>query len=388
MAQSASRLKDEFLATVSHELRTPLTSILGWARLLGGGALDPSKRENAYRVIERNANAQAQLIEDLLDTSRITSGQMRLDLTPLDLTRVIDLAVESLRPALELKNIRLRRLAPSQAIHLRGDAARLQQVIWNLLSNAVKFTPSGGRVDVAVARRGAHVVLSVTDDGQGIAPEFLEVVFDRFKQVEGGITRAQGGLGLGLAITRHLVELHGGSIRAHSAGKGRGASFRVELPCGEAGPDEPSSRRSDSDPLRFRAAAVLEDLAILVVDDDADTRELLLEALQDCGARARGAASAAEALDAVARDRPDVLLSDIGMPGEDGYALIRRIRTLPASEGGAIPAAAITAYTRSEDRSLALEAGFQLHLAKPLDPSALIAAVVSLSKMATATRQL
>jgi CheY-like chemotaxis protein len=243
-------------------------------------------------------------------------------------------------------------------------------------------------VELEVARRDEHVLLTVTDNGQGIAPEFLDVVFDRFKQVEGSITRAQGGLGLGLAITRQLVELHGGSIRAHSAGRGRGASFSIELPCSERRLDVAPIKKTDTGPLRFNAALVLENLAVLVVDDDADTRELLLEALEGCGARARGAASAAEAFDVVERDCPDILLSDIGMPGEDGYALIRRIRTLPPARGGAIPAAALTAYTRSEDRSLALDAGFQLHLAKPLDPSALIAAVVSLSQMAAASKQL
>jgi CheY-like chemotaxis protein/signal transduction histidine kinase len=384
VAQSASRMKDEFLATVSHELRTPLTSILGWSRLLVAG-LDPSKHENAYRVIERNANAQVQLIEDLLDTSRITSGQMRLDLQPTDLARVIDQAVESLRPALEMKNIELGRSQSSAPLVIRGDAARLQQVIWNLLSNAVKFTPAGGHVSVEVSQQDGQVSVTVADDGLGIAPESLDLIFDPFKQADGGITRAQGGLGLGLTISRQLVELHGGSLGARSAGKGRGAAFTIALPFAEARPG-PAQKKEQSNPHHRKPSRELEDVAVLVVDDDADTRELLLEALHGCGARARGAASAAEAFEAVASERPDILLSDIGMPDEDGYALIRRIRTLPAAQGGAIPAAAITAYTRSEDCSLAIDAGFQIHLSKPVDPSALIAAAVRLSRMATVAR--
>jgi CheY-like chemotaxis protein/nitrogen-specific signal transduction histidine kinase len=388
LAQEASRAKDEFLATISHELRTPLTAILGWARMLMGG-LPTAKRELAYRVIERNANAQTQLIEDLLDTSRIISGQMRLDLQPLELDRVIDRALESLKPALEHKRIAVVRSPPSKGLRIQADPGRLQQVIWNLLSNSVKFTPAGGHIEILVAPRGTHVVLTVTDDGQGIDPAFLDFVFERFKQSEGAITRAQGGLGIGLAISRHLVELHGGTIAAHSGGKGRGACFTVELPIGEVRAEpaaelKPEKKRSD--PFHFRVSAELSNVDVLVVDDDADTRELLLEALEGCGARARGAASAAEAFAAVSVARPDVLLSDIGMPGEDGYALMRRIRNLPPARGGTIPAAAITAYARSEDRSLALDAGFQLHLTKPIDPSALIEAVVSLTRMGSSVR--
>jgi signal transduction histidine kinase/CheY-like chemotaxis protein len=381
LAQNASRMKDEFLATVSHELRTPLTAILGWARLLTGG-LATSKREHAYRVIERNALAQAQLVDDLLDTSRITSGQMRLDLQPTDVTRIIDQATESLKPALELKQIRLRRSGPVGPINLHADAARLQQIIWNLLFNAVKFTPTGGHVQIRVALREAQVLVSVADDGQGIAPEFLDLVFDRFKQADAGITRAQGGLGLGLSITRDLVELHGGRISVQSEGQGRGATFTVELPVLKATPEDLPASAPETQPARLRVPLELADVAVLVVDDDEDARELIIEALVGCGARARGAASAAEALLAVRRDRPDILLSDIGMPGEDGYALIRHIRTLAPGEGGSIPAAAITAFSRNEDRLLALDAGFQLHLAKPIDPGALVAAVLSLREMA------
>jgi CheY-like chemotaxis protein/signal transduction histidine kinase len=384
VAQSASRLKDEFLAMVSHELRTPLTSILGWARMLVAG-LAPEKLENAYRVIERNANAQVQLIEDLLDTSRITSGQMRLDRQDIDLCDLIETAADSLRPALQLKNIALRLPPRGEACRVHADAARLQQVIWNLLSNALKFTPAGGHVEVALERRGEQVVLSVEDDGQGIAGDFLELVFEPFKQVEGGITRAQGGLGLGLAISRQLIELHGGTIRVSSAGEGCGSRFSVELPSLEA-PSEISELEAPAAGAPLRASSELENVTILVVDDDADTRELLIEALHCCGAKVRGAASAAEAFELVARERPDILLSDIGMPSEDGYALMRRIRRLPLAQGGAIPAAAITAYTSAEDRSLALDAGFQLHLCKPIIPSALIEAAVSLSQMASTAR--
>jgi CheY-like chemotaxis protein/signal transduction histidine kinase len=385
IAQDASRMKDEFLATVSHELRTPLTAILGWARLLSGGLAAP-KCEHAYQVIERNARAQAQLIEDLLDTSRIISGQMRLELKITDLTRIIDQAVESLKPTLELKNIQLRRVVPKIPIRIRADAARLQQIIWNLLFNAAKFTPSGGHVEIAVEQREAHVQVSVTDDGQGIEPEFLEFVFDRFKQAEGGITRAHGGLGLGLSITRHLAELHGGSISVHSEGKGRGAAFKVQFPLTPALVESTPPRAPEPRRRASHHSSEIADVAVLVVDDDDDARELMLEALLGYGARVSGAASVAEALAAVAQQRPDVLLSDIGMPGEDGYSLIRRIRTLAPCDGGTIPAAAITAYNRSEDRLLALDAGFQLHLAKPIDPSDLVATVVSLRRMAAGAK--
>jgi CheY-like chemotaxis protein len=385
IAQDASRMKDEFLATVSHELRTPLTAILGWAHLLSGG-LANAKREHAYQVIERNARAQAQLIEDLLDTSRIISGQMRLDLKLTDLTRIVEQAAESLKPTLELKNLQLRRVLPGAPIRIRADAARLQQIIWNLLFNAAKFTPTGGNVEIRVEPCDSHVTVWVTDDGQGIEPEFLPFVFDRFKQAEGGITRAHGGLGLGLSIARHLAELHGGSISVQSEGKGRGAAFEVQLPLTTDPVEAAPSRTPEVSRRRLHPASEIADVAVLVVDDDDDARELMLEALVGHGARVSGAASAAEALAVVAEERPDILLSDIGMPGEDGYSLIRRIRTLAPCDGGTIPAAAITAYNRSEDRLLALDAGFQLHLAKPVDPSDLVAAVVRLRRMAAGTK--
>ncbi len=383
-ARNESRAKDEFLATVSHELRTPLSSILGWARMLKKG-VEASKREHAYNVIERNAVAQAQLIEDLLDTSRIISGQMRLDLQTANLSTLVDTAVESIKPALELKNISLKRSLPESPVLVRADAARLQQVIWNLLANAAKFTPSGGHIEIEVAQQDSDLRLSVSDDGQGIPAEFLAFVFDRFRQAEGTIARSYGGLGLGLAISRHLVELHGGRIRVESEGQGRGARFTVELPsvAPQAAERPPHGESQSSHP---RPISELADVAILVVDDDADTRELLLEVLANCGANARGVSSAAEAFAAVAEYHPDILLSDIGMPGEDGYALMRRLRTLPAVQGGAIPAAAITAYNRSEDRMLAFEAGFQLHVAKPIDLGELVAAAVSLSQMAAAAK--
>jgi CheY-like chemotaxis protein/signal transduction histidine kinase len=383
-AQDANRAKDEFLATVSHELRTPLTAVLGWARMLRQGVPE-AKREHVYAVIERNAAAQAQLIEELLDTSRIISGQMRIDLQPLELSRVIDAAVESLKPALELKNIELIRSSSEPRIQIRADAARLQQVVWNLLSNAVKFTPSGGQIEIRIEARETHVALSVADNGQGIEPEFLDFVFERFRQADGKITRSHGGLGLGLAISRHLVELHGGTIRVASEGKDRGSVFTVELPNADAAASQ-SPRKRDSTPTKFRDVPALANIDVLVVDDDADTRELLLEVLEGCGAHARGVASAEEALAAVARERPDVLLSDIGMPGDDGYALIRRLRTLAPQDGGTIPAGAITAYSRAEDRSLAIDAGFQLHVAKPINLTEFVAAVVSLSQMAAGSK--
>jgi signal transduction histidine kinase/DNA-binding response OmpR family regulator len=384
-AQDANRAKDEFLATVSHELRTPLTSILGWARMLKKGVED-SRREHAYSVIERNAVAQAQLIEDLLDTSRIISGQMRLDLQTTDLSALIDTAIESIKPALELKNIKLRRFLPDGSVRIRADAARLQQVIWNLLSNAAKFTPPGGQIQINVVQQEARISISVSDDGRGISPEFLDFVFDRFRQADASITRSYGGLGLGLAISRHLVELHGGVIRVESEGKGQGAVFTIELPFVPAHASERTLANRDSRPSNPRAVSELANVSILVVDDDEDTRELLLEVLANCGAQARGAASAEEAFAEFAQFRPDILLSDIGMPGEDGYQLIRRLRTLPATQGGMIPAAAITAYNRSEDRMLAFDAGFQLHIAKPIDLAEVVAAAVSLSQMAAAAK--
>jgi CheY-like chemotaxis protein len=376
--RDASRMKDEFLATLSHELRTPLTAILGWARMLLTG-LPAVKHEQAFLVIERNALAQVRLIEDLLDTSRIISGNMRLELEPTDVIGVIDAALESAKPALELKRITLRRMTPVGNTTVLGDPQRLQQVIWNLLSNAIKFTPSGGQVTVAVAGSSGHVSISVADTGEGIEASFLDSVFDRFKQADGASTRSHGGLGLGLAITRHLVELHGGSISVHSAGKGRGSLFAVELPVGSvrlntsAAPALPAWKQDG-----------LVDVAVLIVDDDDDTRELLHTMLAACGMRVTVASSAAEALSALSASHQDVLLSDISMPGEDGYSLIRRLRALPAAQGGAIPAGAITAYSRAEDRAKTLNAGFQLHLSKPVDPAALITAVKTLKKLSPA----
>jgi CheY-like chemotaxis protein len=318
------------------------------------------------------------LIDDLLDTSRIISGNMRLELRPVDLSRVIDSALESARPALELKRIELRRVVPEPGPVVSGDPNRLQQIIWNLLSNAIKFTPPEGRVDITVAEDDRVVSVSVADTGDGIPAAFLGSVFDRFKQADGASTRKHGGLGLGLAITRHLVELHGGTISAESEGAGRGALFTLELPLA----NKRSAATSDLPAApTMKGNRELDGLAVLVVDDDDDAREVLMATLEQFGVAVSGAASAAEALTFLAARRPDVLLSDIGMPGEDGYALIRRLRALPVEQGGSIPAGAITAYARDEDRTLALQAGYQLHMAKPVDPTDLIEAVTALRRL-------
>jgi CheY-like chemotaxis protein/signal transduction histidine kinase len=378
-ANDASRMKDEFLATISHELRTPLTAILGWARMLTSGPAD-MRRDQAYRVIERNALAQARLIDDLLDTSRITSGHMHLDVERVNLARVIDATLESAKPALELKRLELRRRIPEPCPPVTGDPNRLQQVIWNLLSNAIKFTPAEGCVEIAVEQVAERVLLTVSDSGEGIDATFLGSVFDRFKQAESAITRTHGGLGLGLAIARHLVELHGGTVSARSAGKGQGSVFSVELPLALPGRYE-SQRPRAAQPRAVARSGALESVVVLVVDDDFDSRELIIAELQACGARVTTAASTAEALVNIAAHRPDIILSDIGMPGDDGYALIRRLRKLPSEEGGSIPAAAVTAYARAEDRAMALAAGFQLHVTKPIQPGTLMETVTALSKM-------
>ncbi len=385
-AEEASRLKEEFLATLSHELRTPLTSILGWARLLDADALDEANRARAVEAIARNAKAQAQLVDDLLDVSRIITGKLRLDVRPFDLGSVIEAVVESVRPAAEAKSIRLQVLLDPRAGGVSGDPDRMQQVAWNLLSNAIKYTPKGGRVQVRLERVNSHVEVTVSDTGQGISPQFLPFVFDRFRQADQSTGRAHGGLGLGLAIVRHLVELHGGTVRAESPGEGHGATFTVALPVMIA---HDRQRFLDGDVERRHPTAgadevldcppALDGLRVLIVDDEAGAREVLTAMLERCGAEVRSAASAGEALEAIEEQRPGVLVFDIGMPGEDGYWLIRRVRALPAERGGGTPAVALTAYARTEDRVRALTAGYQVHLAKPVEPAELIAAVASLA---------
>ena len=377
-AQRVNRVKDEFLATLSHELRTPLTAVLGWARLLRMGKLDEAARARAVEIIERNAEAQAQLIEDLLDVSRIISGKFRVEVCPVDLAAVIGAAIEAVRLAAEAKGIQLAARLESVP-PLSGDPTRLQQVVWNLLSNAIKFTPKGGRVEVRVARIDSQVEIEVTDDGQGVSAEFLPYVFDRFRQADGTSTRAHNGLGLGLAIVRHLVELHGGSVRAHSEGEGRGATFAVRLPVAAVRPRPFEDGRAE--PPRGATAAglrILGGLRVLVVDDETDARELVAAVLTEAGATVIVACSVAEAIAAVELCRPDVIVSDIGMPGEDGYSLIRRLRAMERSIGR-IPAAALTAYASVQDRTRALLAGYTSHLPKPIEPAELTAVVANLA---------
>jgi signal transduction histidine kinase len=372
-AEAASRTKDEFLAMLSHELRTPLTAMLGWAHLLRCGKLDEATAARGLGVLERSTRAQSQIIGDLLDVSRITAGKLRLEPRPTELGPALEAAVDAVRPAAAAKGIRLEVELDGAAGPVLGDPTRLQQVFWNLLANAVKFTPEGGEVGVRLARGGGQAVVTVRDTGVGVRPDFLAHVFERFSQADASTTRRYGGLGLGLAIVRHLVELHGGTVTAESAGEGRGATFAVRLP---ALPARPAAADGGAGRPPGRGAG---GLRVLVVDDEPNTREMLALVLSGCGAEVTTVASAREALEALPRVRPDVLISDLAMPGEDGYALIRRVRALPAEEGGRVPAVALTAYALAEDRARALSAGFQLHLPKPVDPAELAAVVENLA---------
>lgn len=385
-AERSSQMKDEFLATLSHELRTPLSAILGWAQVLRRGGKDEADRQRGLQTIERNARAQAQLIEDLLDMSRITSGKVLLDIQNLAPAGFLDAAIETVRPAADAKNIRLEKHYDADPGMVAGDPARLQQVVWNLLSNAIKFTPRDGQVAVELARRGDSVLITVRDSGAGIKPEFITHVFERFRQADASMTRRHGGLGLGLAIVKHLIEQHGGTVRAESAGEGMGSSFSIELPLAKAAPP---TRRSRAGLIGAQAPATpeltLRDLggvSVLVVDDDRDARELIARILTDCHARVRIAASAREAFDALRADLPDLLISDLGMPEVDGFELLSWVRSLGRDRGGLLPAVALTAFARSEDRLRALEAGFNSHISKPVEPSELIAAVASLVRPA------
>jgi CheY-like chemotaxis protein/two-component sensor histidine kinase len=387
-AEVANRAKDEFLATLSHELRTPLTAILGWARILRKEEVDEPTRVRGLEVIERNVQAQSRLIEDVLDVSRIITGKMQLNVRRIEMRGVIDAAIESVRPAAEAKKIDLVPVVEGPAA-IKGDAERLQQVVWNLLSNAIKFTPNGGRIEARLRTRGEQVDLEVTDSGKGIPSEFLPYVFDRFRQADSSSTRAHGGLGIGLALVRHLVELHGGNVSARSGGEGKGSTFAISLPV--AGP---AADPGDLAPVPAATVSrvsvtglpTLEGLRVLVVDDEADARDLIGVILRRRGAEVTAAASVAEALEAVERSRPDVLVSDISMPESDGYELIRELRQR-ASGSGAVPAVALTAYARSQDRERALASGFQLHLAKPVEPDDLILAVADLAGRGTAAHQ-
>jgi PAS domain S-box-containing protein len=385
-AKEVNRLKDEFLATLSHELRTPLTAILGWAGLLRSVKLDDETAANAIETIERNARSQKQLIDDLLDASRIITGKLRLEARPTPLAPVVEAAVESMRPAARSKGIELNVTLDGGALVVAGDPERLQQIVWNLLSNALKFTPREGRVEVALTREGGGALISVSDTGVGIAPEFLPLVFERFRQADASTTRAYGGLGLGLSIVRHLVGLHGGRVSAESEGVGRGATFRVRLPllpvADEGGGDAAGGAVSPlSSTAPGDAKQKLGGLRVLVVDDDPDTLLMLRKTLERDGAGVETRESVAAALGALA-DSPafDVLVSDIGMPVEDGYTLMRRIIERARERGVApLPALALTAYARAEDRDAALDAGFDAHVAKPVAPAELVAAVAKLA---------
>ena len=377
-AEESSRLKEEFLATISHELRTPLSAILGWARMLRMGQLSEENAAKALDTIERNARAQAQLVDDLLDVSRIITGKLRMDVQPADPNSFIEAAVEAVKPAADAKGVRLQKIMDTGLISIPGDPVRLQQVVWNLLSNAIKFTPRGGHVQIRSERVNSHLEIIVSDTGQGISADFLPHVFDRFRQADQKTSRHHGGMGLGLAIVRHLVEMHGGSVRANSEGEGRGSTFTVMLPITPVYQVDPSGVRvhpaaRDLLPAGDDCTDRLDGLRILVVDDEADTRELLKEGLQYCGATVSVAGSAAEALEALTTTQPDVLISDIGMPGVDGYDLIRQVRGLPREHGGKVPAIALTAYTRTEDRLQSLRAGYDMHVPKPVELAELVA---------------
>jgi len=372
----ANRMKDEFLATLSHELRSPLNAILGWAHLLGSRNFDAVTSARAIETIERNAKSQLQLIEDLLDVSRIIRGQLHLNVRPLELVAVIESAVDTVRPAADAKAIQLQAVLDPMAGQISGDAERLQQVIWNLLTNAIKFTPKGGRVQICLKRTNSHVEITVSDTGQGIAADFLPHVFDRFRQADSSITRSYSGLGLGLAIVRHLVELHGGIVRAESQGEGQGATFIVQLPLLE----EVRNEQVKSEDLEGPLPLTLEGLRLLVVDDNADARDLYQSLLEEYGAEVTAVASAREGIAALERLQPDVLVSDIGMPNEDGYTLIRQVRALKSERASQVPAVALTAYAREEDQQAALLAGFQKYLAKPVEPAELVEVIVNLAR--------
>jgi signal transduction histidine kinase len=376
-AEELSRLKDEFLATMSHELRTPLNAIFGWITLLRTRRLDEATQERALETIERNARAQKRLIEDLLDVSRIVTGKVALELVTVDPRRVVEAALETMHPAAQAKGLKILPLLDTGAGTVRGDFARLQQVVCNLLSNAIKFTDAGGHVEVCLARRNGEVEISVADSGQGIKPEFLPLVFDRFRQEDGSISRRHGGLGLGLAIVRHLVELHAGSVDAQSAGEGKGARFIVRLPVREA----TLMPRIMETPASGGMAtpSMLAGLRLLVVDDDPGARELISGMLAGYGAQVMVAEDGQGALKLLFAERPDVLIADLGMPEMDGYALIEQVRALDPDFGGKTPAVAVTAYASPQDRLRALQAGYQNHVAKPVEAEELAIVIASLA---------
>jgi signal transduction histidine kinase/CheY-like chemotaxis protein len=390
-AESANRLKDEFLATVSHELRTPLNAIIGWSEMLRGGALDEGTAARAIETIARNAESQAQLVEDILDVSRVITGKLRLNIGPVDAAAVINAAIDSVQLAAEAKGIRLEVVLDPSARRVFGDAGRLQQVVWNLISNAIKFTPRDGCVRVRLERaEDSNAQISVSDTGCGISPEFLPFIFDRFRQADGSSTRRHGGLGLGLAIVRHLVELHGGTVHAESAGEGSGSTFTIRLPLA---PEQERTKNRNRDAVSLRSDEAvslsdkplpsLEGVRVLLVDDDADGLQFLNLMLARQRATVQVAASVAEALEVLQWYRPDVLVSDLAMPDEDGCALIRKVRALESMSDKRIPAVALTAYVRIEDRARALSAGFNMFVPKPIEPNELITAIANLAETDT-----
>jgi signal transduction histidine kinase/DNA-binding response OmpR family regulator len=378
-AELANRTKDEFLATLSHELRTPLSAILGWSHILKNNKLGKADLARAHETIERNARVQSQLIDDLLDVSRIISGKIAIEPRAVALATVIEAAIDSIRPAFEAKEVQFVMDLESRDCLVFGDANRLQQIFWNLFSNAVKFTPQSGRVKVQVREQDFGVKVSVIDSGVGITPEFLPYIFDRFSQADGSTTRAHGGLGLGLAIVRHLVELHHGRVEVESDGEDRGATFTVRLPIAATthATADGEFLPAESDVLPLNSAKIFDGVRILVVDDEADSRDLISTLLTRCGGEVRCSESAAEAIQAFAEWSPDLLLSDIGMPNEDGYSLIKKVRKLRSKRAKQIPAIALTAYATDEDRSLALAAGFQIHLTKPVEPKSLLTSIAA-----------
>ena len=382
-AESANRSKDEFLATVSHELRTPLNAILGWAHMLRANKLDHTTETRALETIERNAKSQAQLIEDILDVSRIVTGKLRLDVRPVELASVVDASIDAVRPAADAKGIRIETILDPRAGPVSGDPNRLQQIIWNLVANAVKFTGKDGRVQVRLQRVGSHVEIVVSDTGQGIVAEFLPYVFDRFRQADATSTRRHGGLGLGLAIVRHLVEMHGGTVEASSPGDSLGATFTVKLPLIVARVDRSDLDRPHPAPAGIvsdKPSARLDGVRVMVVDDELDTREMLRILIGQLGAEVKACSSSEEAMRVLSEWKPDVIVSDIEMPDEDGYELIRKVRRLEANGGSrSVPAIALTAYGRVEDRVRALSAGYQMHVAKPAEPAELAAVIASLA---------
>ena len=385
-AEKANRTKDEFLAVLSHELRTPLNAVYGWARMLQAGQVDEATTARALDVIVRQSNSQVQLIDDLLDVSRMSVGKMRLDVRQVDLPAVVEHALDAVRPAAAAKSIRLQPVLDPRGGPVVGDPDRLQQVVWNLLMNAVKFTPRNGRVQLYLRRVTSHVEIVVSDDGPGIPPEVLPFIFEPFRQGDSSSTRAHSGLGLGLALVRHLVDLHGGSVTAQSDGAGKGATFvvRLPLPLAELGVPGSIGRahpKAGSEPPHRGEIIRLDGVRVVVADDDPEALELASSILGGAGGEVRTCSSVEEALEAFRQSVPDVLISDIAMPGEDGYSLIRRVRALPAEQGGRVPAVALTAYGRTQDRVQSLAAGFTMHVPKPVDPGELTTIVASVCRI-------